>query len=344
MPDLLEAFSQEEVLTYAENRVYPDLIGEALMPAEKTASLELRVIKGSKKVPVAARVHGFDTESQIINREGESSAFKLSLFKQKIQLREEEIIRLNSPRNPAEERAVMRDIYNDIDKTRNGVRAGIEVVRMETLTKGRYFLNLENGQQLEVDYGVPAEQQRILSGTDLWSNPDADILGLLSEMVDLVGQPLTRAMTSPEILNMILKNNAIRDTMYRTSNFNVTPSRADLNSFLGERDLPQIGVNRQMYDDQDPKTRANTRKRYFDRNYFVMLPEGEIGATMFGTTAEEIRLTSRTDITTEQVGNILSMVYEETVDPVSSWTKSVALAMPSFLAADDVVQIKAAAL
>ena len=38
------------------------------------------------------------------------------------------------------------------------------------------------------------------------------------------------------------------------------------------------------------------------------------------------------------VGNVLAMVYEENLDPVGTWEKAVATALPSFAAADEVFQ------
>ncbi|MEG0451276.1 MAG: major capsid protein, partial [Lysinibacillus sp.] len=71
---------------------------------------------------------------------------------------------------------------------------------------------------------------------------------------------------------------------------------------------------------------------------FVMFGDGAMGETLFGPTAEENRLTRDPSIETSKIGNVLAMVYEENVDPVSTWTKAVATAIPSFPAADEVFQ------
>lgn len=340
MPELLDVFTPEETISYGLNREYPPMIGEGLFPEVKRDSLDYTVVKGARKEPVAASVHAFDTQAEIVNREGTQGSLELSLFKQKIQLKERDIIKLNQPRSAAEQALVTQDIYNDIDKTREGVRAGIEVVRMKTLTYGKYDLGLENGETLNVDYQVPAENRRILSGTDLWSNADSDPVRLLQSLQDALGLGFTRALTSPEVLAQLLQNPRIIASMYRSTNVLITPSVNDLNNFLGERDLPQILTTNATYRVRNAGG-GYTRKRYFDKNYFVAFGDGPLGETIYGPTAEEIRLANRIGVDVTQTGNILSMVYEEDKDPVSSWTKSVALAMPSFPAADEVVQIKA---
>ncbi|MEG0450946.1 MAG: major capsid protein, partial [Lysinibacillus sp.] len=78
--------------------------------------------------------------------------------------------------------------------------------------------------------------------------------------------------------------------------------------------------------------------RYFPVNSFVMFGDGAMGETLFGPTAEENRLTRDPSIEISKIGNVLAMVYEENVDPVSTWTKAVATAIPSFPAADEVFQ------
>lgn len=112
---VLELFSQKEVLNYLKERKFPALMGEELFPETKKQSLEFDVLTNASKTPVIASVHGFDTESEIGQREAEKKAVELALIKRKMQLKEKEIIALESPRNDAERQALMKDVYNDFD-------------------------------------------------------------------------------------------------------------------------------------------------------------------------------------------------------------------------------------
>ena len=67
---VLELFSQKEVLNYLKERKFPALMGEELFPETKKQSLEFDVLTNASKTPVIASVHGFDTESEIGQREG----------------------------------------------------------------------------------------------------------------------------------------------------------------------------------------------------------------------------------------------------------------------------------
>lgn len=335
MPNVLDLFKQAEVLNYLQDRQYPTLLGATLFPEVKKQSLEFDLIKGAGRTPVVASVHAFDTEAEIGSREASKMALEAALIKRKIQLTEKEIIALENPRNQAEQNYLMQNVYNDIDVLVAGVNARIEQMRMEVLAKGTVTL-AENGLNAVVDYGVPSANKEALAGTDLWTDAGSDPLDDLIRWQSALASPATRALTSNAVLSSLLKHPKVISALFGTGSGRIA-SRADLNAFLSQHDLPQIAV----YDAKFRKQAANgtyTLNRYFPNNAFVMFGDGILGETLFGPTAEEIRLTRDPSIDISKVGNVLAMVYEENVDPVSTWTKAVATAIPSFPAADEVFQ------
>ena len=66
-----------------------------------------------------------------------------------------------------------------------------------------------------------------------------------------------------------------------------------------------------------------------------MFPDGALGNTIYGLTAEEIELANDSSVDMNSIGNIIAMVYN-TTDPVARWTKAVATALPSFPVADEI--------
>ena len=90
---VLELFNQKEVLNYLKERKFPAMMGEELFPEVKKQSLEFEVLTNASKTPVIASVHGFDTESEIGQREAEKKAIELALIKRKMQLKEKEIVK-----------------------------------------------------------------------------------------------------------------------------------------------------------------------------------------------------------------------------------------------------------
>jgi hypothetical protein len=97
-------------------------------------------------------------------------------------------------------------------------------------------------------------------------------------------------------------------------------------------DLPTVA----SYDSQYRVQNANgtyTSKRYFEDGKFVLLPEGKLGDTVYGLTAEEIELRNKPGVDIQSFGNIIAEIYK-TNDPVARWTKAVATALPSYPYAD----------
>ncbi len=328
---VLELFKQKEILNYQKDRKYPALMGEELFPEVKKRSLKFDMIVNKSKTPVIASVHGFDTESEIGQREAQKKAIELALIKRKLPLSEEDIIALESPRNEAEKQELMQEVYNDIDSLVQGVRARVEVMRMEILAKGTVTLN-ENGLNASIDYGVP-EAHKVANvdwGTN--SDPIADIM----EWHNKMAVKPKRALTSNTVLAKILKNPNVISALYGKDSKRLA-TVGELNIYLESLGLPKIYT----YDEVYRRLNADgtyEQKRYFPEECFSMFPEGKLGETLYGPTAEEIRLQRDPSIDIRLVGKILALVYEEDKDPVSTWEKAVATALPSFPYSDEVFQ------
>ncbi|WJY27469.1 major capsid protein [Sporosarcina trichiuri] len=335
MASILELFSTKEVLNYQQNRQYPALLGETLFPEVKKQSLEFDMIKGGNALPVVASVHAFDTEAEIGSREASKMAIELALVKRKMQLKEKDIIAIEQPRNAAEQQYLMSQVYNDIDVLTAGVRARIEAMRMEVLSTGKVTLD-ENGLDMVVDYGVPAANKEALSGTGLWTAETADPIEDLMRWADSLSARPTRALTSTAVLSALLRHPKIVGALFGRDSMRVA-TRNDLNAFMQQHDLPTIAVYDAQYRKQE-KNGTYTKHRYLPKNSFVMFGDGQLGETLYGPTPEENRLVRDPAVQEQQIGKVLAMVYEENLDPVSTWTKAVATAMPSFPAADEVFQ------
>lgn len=335
MANILELFSQKEVLTYLQNREFPALLGETLFPEVKKQSLEFDMIKGGGSLPVIASVHAFDTEAEIGSREASKMAIELALIKRKLQLKEKDIIAIESPRNQAEQDYLMKEVFNDIDVLVAGVRARAEAMRMEVLANGTVTLD-ENELDMVVDYQVPDDNKEALSGSAIWTNADSDPIEDLLRWADQLGTRPARALTSNAVLSSLLRHPKVVGALYGRDSMRVA-TRADLNAFMTQHDLPTIAAYDAKYRKQN-KNGTYTQHRYFPANKFVMFGEGTLGETLYGPTAEETRLARNPAVDISMVGNVLAMVYDESVDPVGTYTKAVATAMPSFPAADEVFQ------
>ncbi len=334
MPDVLELFNSETVLNYMNNRQLKPLIGETLFPEVKHETLDFSYLVGASSLPVIASVHAFDTEAEIGSREAAKQALEAAYIKRKMQITEKDLIALQFPRTQGEQQYLMGQVFNDIDKLVAGVKARVELMRMEALSTGKVTLD-ENGLNMTVNYRVPEEHQETLSGTDLWTDPNADIIGDLESWQNSLDEKATRALTSTKVLTQILRNSKIIGYLFGTDSGRI-PTRQDLNAFLQQHDLPQIAV----YDSKYRKQEANgkyTTHRYLAENKFVMFGDGTLGETLYGPTPEESRMI-REGANVSTVGKVIAMVYEEGKDPISTWTKAAATAIPSFPEANNVFQ------
>lgn len=333
MPRIEELLSLRELVDYTQTRQFPPLMGEVLFPEQKIDALEIEMLKGANNLPVAASVHSFDTETEIASREGINAAIQdLALIKRKQKISEKELIALNAPRSKQEEKQVIARIFNDVDDLVNGVRARVEALRMEALGTGKIVLN-ENGVKGTIDFGVPSGQKSAktwLSGTPTILE---DITAMVNAVVTGSGFRPTRALTSQKILNGILKDERIRKAMYGVNSEKVA-NLNDLNQLLVSQGLPKIATYDGMYRTQNAKGEYVT-KRYFKEDSFVLMPDGKLGDTFYGLTAEEVRLRNTPGVDIEMFGNILTQHYT-TNDPVAEWIKAVATAMPSFPAANQI--------
>ena len=227
MGSILELFTQKEVLNYLKDRKYPAMMGEELYPEVKKQSLEFDMLTNSSKTPVIASVHGFDTESEIGQREAQKKAIELALIKRKMQLKEKEIIALESPRNEAEKQYLMQDVYNDIDTLVESIRARVELMRMELTATGKITLN-ENGLKATIDFGVPKENKA--TGIN-WDSTDSNPIIDLLKWKDKLDSAPGRILTSTTILAKILANKNVVNALFGKDSMRIA-TLGELNNYL----------------------------------------------------------------------------------------------------------------
>jgi hypothetical protein len=335
MPTIMELFTQNEVLSYVRDREYKPLLGETLFPERKQPSLKLDQLSGGSRIPIAASIHDFDTEAEIGSRIANKQELELSLIKRKMQLKETDIIALENPRTQAEQDYLVGQVYNDIDSLVAGVRARVEAMRMEVLAAGQVTVK-ENGLNFTLDYHVPDEHKEALTGTNVWTNENSDPLADIERWIDALDTKPTRALTSRKIYRALASHPKIIAAIFGKDSGRVV-SQADLDAFMETHGYPVIRTYDEKYKVQEANGKYTTKK-YFPENKFAMFNDDLLGETLYGPTAEETRLTRDPAVDTTLVSNVLATVYDETRDPVGTWTKAVATALPSFAAADEVFQ------
>ncbi|MFS7238149.1 major capsid protein [Carnobacterium divergens] len=328
MSTLNEIITPQELITFTNELQTTDYLGETLFPSVKVPSFSFRDIRTGNSVPVVASVSALDAEAEIASREGRMTDMELAYIKRKIRLSEENLLTLKAPGFQQQAQMALRAIFNDTEHMVNSVKARIEAMRMEVLTTGKITLD-ENGIKTEVDYLMKSENQKKADWSTETADPIADIMDWVLEADVEPDIMLMNGLTAQNILNTV----AIQ-TKFEKSNAMATLT--GLNDYLTAAGLPTIQVYNKAYRKQLANGKYEKHRFVKDGN-IALIPSGSLGSTVFGMTPEESRLI--TNGTLEgNVGNIHTMIYESNQDPIATWTKASATAMPSFTEADNVIQ------
>ncbi|WZY01600.1 major capsid protein [Bacillus sp. FSL W7-1360] len=338
MARIEDILSNVDLQSYVQQRTHELTVGDTLFPAEKTEDFEVEYILGANAAPISASIHAHDTESQVASREGFATVKQdMALIKRKIKMNEKLITALSKANREPEIQTVLNQIYNDVDNMVNSVRTRVEVMRFEALSTGKLQVN-ENGFATTVDYHVPEEQKVTLDGEKVWTDPMAkpleDIEDFVNTVVMQTGTTPTRILTSRKVLNALKRHDSVRSGVYGANSARLL-SNAELNTFLQAQGLPTIATEDRVYRVQN-NAGGYITKRYFPENGLVVLPDGELGKTIYGVTAEEVELRNITGSQFANYGHVIAQVYS-TPDPVARWTKAVAKALPSFPTANQVL-------
>jgi hypothetical protein len=271
-------------------------------------------------------VRSWDTESPIGNRKGvERILGELPPISKKIRLGEEERLRRRALER-GNNNQLVDAIFDDAANMARAVAARIEMFRGEALWAGSLTIN-ENGVNQVIPFGRAAGHTNVAPGI-LWSTtatavPIQDEQAWVTTYTDANGVAPAVALTSTRVVNYLLLNAQYRSMAAQNG---ITPaflSLSGLNQIRATYDLPPIVK-------YDVKTRVNgTATRVIPDDKFIYLPPaGEpLGRTFFGTTAESLELVGAQQIATDQAPGMVAVV-EKTFDPVATWTKAAAIALP----------------
>lgn len=328
MPRLEEVFNNKELVNYFKERKVTPMLGESLFPERKIQDIEFDMILGSGGLPVTAEVHAYDTETQLASREAiEKGVASLALIKRKIKIAEKELIKINNPRTDSELAFVLSQLYNDSEKMADSVKVRVEAMRMELLSTGKIAIN-ENKVKVTIDYKVPGGNKKSFT----WQTPDSDNpLDDLATLADAVetesGSRPTRALTSRKVVKTICKTASVRKAIYGVNSDKIV-TLAALNELLVQLDLPEIVVYEGKYKKETAKGFATTR--YFPENVIAMFGDETLGETIYGLTAEEVKLIG--DGKMEEASVLDNKIFVGTyssIDPVGEFTKAAATVLPT---------------
>lgn len=322
---------------FARNLAYPDLVLDGWLPNFQINDIEFRFdrqVLGSGSVLYdedVATYRAFDTEAPIAGRKGTELSFltpptvrgQIPPLSRKIRLGEEERLRMDALRT-GDKRPIIDQIFNDVGRLTRSIQARLELARGQALVTGAVTI-AENGVAGSIDFGVPASN--FVVAPIVWTDPDAlvvdDLLGWMQIYTDLNGQAPVHFVTSTRIINGLLRNNQIRNLAGGLAPIPNIVTPATVNAVLSAYGLPTPEV----YDTQLKVDGVAQRVIPDDKVLFLPAKGNQLGRTFYGVTAEALELQSEGKIVSRQAPGIVAVV-EKTFDPVATWTKVAALAIP----------------
>ena len=333
MPRIEEVFNTKELINYFKERKVTPMLGESLFPERKIQDIEFDMILGRGGLPVTAQVHAFDTKTQLASREAiEKGVASLALIKRQIKVAEKEIIKVQNPRTDAELAFVLSQLYNDSEKMVEGVKVRVEAMRMEAISSGKIKIE-ENDIKVTIDYGVPAANKKSFNWSDAATSKPLDDLETLASAVETTcGSRPSRALTSRKIVKAICASESVRKAINGVNSDKII-TLAQLNELLAQCELPVFITYEGKYKVEGAK--GFTTNRYFPENVISMFGDSTLGETIYGLTAEEVKLIGDGKMEeASMVGNIFVGTYTS-IDPVGEFTKAAATALPSFPHAEE---------
>lgn len=313
-------------------------LGDELFPARKKMGLNLKFIKGAKGLPTTLSLSAFDVKSTKKDRIGfQSVQTKMPFFKNDMlideELRQELLIAIEAG-NADYIDTILRNIFDDTITLLDAAGVARERMRMQLLSSGAISM-ANNGQAYTYDYGLGNDQK--VTPTTAWNANGADPLSDIITWQDVIenkgyARP-ARAITSRTVLRTLMKNAGIKEAVYVMSQGKVTLTEANVKDYFREHAGIEIAVYDKKYMSEN-----GVATRYIPEDLFILIPDGDLGNTWFGTTPEEADLRSgATDAEVSIVDTGVAVTTTKTTDPVSVDTKVSQVVLPSFEAADQIM-------
>lgn len=334
-PTIYEVITPKEIDAYwnsfKEERT--PYLGEILFPTVKQLGLDIKWIKGAGGLPVALKPSAFDVETPLRDRIGfEEIEQEMPYFKEGTLIKErdrQELLKVQDSGNAAYSELILAHIFDDISGLINGGRVQAERMRMQLLSTGTVSIKA-NKLDFDYDYHFKNDNKETLTGTDKWSDPEADIVGDIERWMDYLedntGSRPDKAILTKKTFNYIKTNKAIINELKASTGVSMIMTNGVIEQYVETK----LGLKLVVYN-KKYKTEAGVTTQFFPDDVFTLLPSGDLGKTRFGTTPEEADLMG--GVTSAEVKIVetgMAVTTEKRTDPVNVFTKVSAIMLPSF--------------
>lgn len=351
---LTDVFTAEAIAlnyTNAASNSIPYL-GTGFFPSKKKAGLDLKWIKGHNGLPVSLAPSNFDAKSSFRDRVGiDLTETQMAFFRESMLVKEadeQEIMRVQDANDPYAQQ-VLDNIFNDTKTLVDGADVVPERMRMQLLApvggNVGIFLNA-NGVKYKYDYDANGEWKakhylKIETAEDKWDAPAT--CDPLKNIEDALDAQEAETGNRPEILlmskatfNHIKNSEKVRSgILAQNVTANVNYTSAKVKSFVEEELSVSIIIYNKQYKNED-----GVAAKFYPDNIVMMLPNGALGSTWYGTTPEERTLAGSGEANVSIVNTGVAVAVTVTNDPVNTKTTVSEIVLPSFERLDECYAIE----
>lgn len=341
---LSDVFTAEAIAlnyTNAASNAIPYL-GTGFFPSQKKAGLDLKWIKGHNGLAVSLMPSTFDAKSTFRDRVGISmSETEMPFFRESMLVKEkdeQEIMRVQDSKDPYAAQ-VLDNIFNDTKTLVDGANVVPERMIMQLLAPLNGSVGIEiKANNVDYTYNYDPDGSwkaehyaKITTDADKWStsatcDPLFDIETALDAQEAASGNRPEILLMSKATFNMIKNSAKVRSgILAQNTTENVNYTSAKVKQYVEE----ELSVTIIIYNKQF-KNESGTAKKFYPDNIVMMLPNGAIGTTWYGTTPEERTLTAKSDADVSIVNTGVAVSVTITDDPVNTKTTVSEIVLPSF--------------
>ena len=317
-------------------------LGTGLFPAKKKAGLDLKWIKGNKGLPVSLAPSNFDAKSTFRDRIGMSiNETQMAFFRESMLVKEadeQEIMRVQDSNDPYAVQ-VLDNIFNDARQLIDGANVVPERMIMQLLAPvgGAVGINIAaNGTNYTYNYDPTGDWKanhymEIATDADKWTasetcNPLDDLETALDAQEAISGNRPEIALMSKETFQLIKNSAKVRSGVLAqnvTATLNYTTKR--VKAYVEE----ELGITLVIYT-KKYKKEDDTEANFYPDNVVMLIPNGALGSTWYGTTPEERTLAGSGQANVSIVNTGVAVTVTVTSDPVNTKTTVSEIVLPSF--------------
>lgn len=290
-----------------------------------------QTIASEYQIPVMAKFHGFDTESQTTFRVPvDTHNIEKGLIK--VKMNQSERLRALT-RAGVREDALYDYVLNDGIRLADQVITRTKVAKNELLATGKVTIK-ENNLDLTVDYGVSADQTSLEIDFGAGQDVPAQIQAIVDAALEK-GITLTGIVTSRQVLSKMRQHASVQKAINGNIGVGAMVRASALTAWLEEEyGITQVITNDLTYgadatigSDGLPSV---TNRRYFPANkvtFFAPAPSGKLGVGLWGD-PPEVDLANHIQGGASSVSPYVYVSQYAEKDPAVLWTKASGLFMP----------------